>query len=259
MLPMPNPVAFTLFGLEIRWYAITMVLGIGAGIALAIKRTKRWGITEDDFYDFTLLEIPICILASRAYYVIFNWSYYSAHPDQILAFRKGGLAIHGTIIACLIVAYFFCRAKKIPFFKLVDMTIPSLALGQAIGRWGNYFNMEAHGRATNVPWAIPVLESGQVVYVHPTFFYESVCDLLIMLFLLWYEKNKEEYYGEGLAWYLILYSTARFFIEGMRTDPLMFLGLRQAQLISLALIGAGLILLWWLKRHGTRQTVYIRA
>lgn len=258
MLPIPEPIAFTIFGIEIHWYAITMVAGIIFGFLLVYRRLKTWGISEDDLLDFIIIVVPICILGSRLYYVLFNWSYYSAHPDQILAFRNGGMAIHGTIIASLITAWFFCRHKKIPFFKLCDLCAPGLALGQAIGRWGNYFNMEAHGSETTLPWAIPVIEGSKVIYVHPTFLYESILDLMLVFFLLWYEKKKETRYGEGIAWYLILYSTFRFFIEGLRTDSLMFLGLRQAQLISLALIILGIVLLVWLRKHGEKQDVYPR-
>ena len=160
------------------------------------------------------------------------------------------MAIHGGIIAGVIVTIVFCRKRGIAVLKLLDLVVPSLALGQAIGRWGNYFNMEAHGTETTLPWAIPVLDAGKVIYVHPTFLYESVWDLLVMFFLLWYEKHREKKYGQGFCLYFVFYSLGRFFIEGLRTDSLMFLGLRQAQLISLAMLVAGLIGFLILRKKG---------
>ncbi len=250
MLPMPNPIAFTLFGLEIRWYAILMASAILCGLIMLLRRSPSWGLSRDDMLDYFIWLIPCTIIGARLYYVAFEWSYYSQHLSEILAFRNGGMAIHGGIIAGVIVTIVFCRKRGIAVLKLLDLVVPSLALGQAIGRWGNYFNMEAHGTETTLPWAIPVLDAGKVIYVHPTFLYESVWDLLVMFFLLWYEKHREKKYGQGFCLYFVFYSLGRFFIEGLRTDSLMFLGLRQAQLISLAMLVAGLIGFLILRKKG---------
>ncbi|MGI6109139.1 MAG: prolipoprotein diacylglyceryl transferase [Eubacteriaceae bacterium] len=250
MLPMTNPIAFTLFGLDIRWYAIIMASAILCGLIMLLYRSPAWGLSKDSMLDYFIWLIPFSILGARLYYVAFEWSYYSVHPAEILAIRNGGMAIHGSIIAGLIVTVIFCKVKKINPFKLMDLVIPSVALGQGIGRWGNYFNMEAHGVETTLPWAIPVREAGRIIYVHPTFLYESIWDILVMFFLLWYEKHHEKRYGQGFCLYLILYSAGRFFIEGLRTDSLMFLGLRQAQLISLAMIAAGIAGYFILRKKG---------
>ncbi len=242
MLPIPNPIAFTVFGVDIRWYAIMLTLGIFSALIFLLSRCEKWGVSKDTLTDYFIWLIPLSILGARLYYVLFEWSYYSKNLTEIFAIRNGGLAIHGGLLTGILVTIVFCRIKKIQVLKFMDLAIPAVALGQAIGRWGNYFNMEAHGVETDLPWAIPVIDaSGLLSYVHPTFLYESVWDLLVFVFLVWFEKNKETYYGEGFCWYLVLYSVGRFFVEGLRTDSLMFLGLRQAQILSLVLILVGIV------------------
>ncbi len=242
MLPIPNPVAFDINGFEIRWYAITMVLGILLGLIVALRRLPRFDISEDSFLNYFLCLIPFAIIGARAYYVIFEWDYYGNNLDQIINIRSGGLAIHGAIIAGALVTIVYCYYKKYNILKFFDLLVPSLALGQAIGRWGNYFNMEAHGRMTDLPWAIPVYNfADEVIYVHPTFLYESIVDLLLFFFLLYFENKRETKCGQATCLYLIFYSFARFFIEGLRTDSLLFFGLRQAQIISIILLLVGLI------------------
>lgn len=241
MLPIPNPIAFTIFGIDIRWYAITMVGGILAGLLFTLSRLKRWQITEDDFLDLFIWLIPLSLVGARLYYVIFEWDYYGAHPAEILAFRNGGLAVHGALIMGLLVTVVFCRVKHYNILKFLDLLVPAVALGQAIGRWGNYFNMEAHGTTTTLPWAIPVISGSAVIRVHPTFLYESLWDLALFFFLVWYQNHKQKYCGQSLCLYFILYSVGRFCVEGLRTDSLMFLGLRQAQLISLGMIALGTV------------------
>lgn len=251
MLPIPNPVAFSLFGLDIRWYAITMVLGIFLGLLVAMLRIKKFDLSEDNFLDYFLWVVPISLIGARAYYVFFEFNYYKYNPEEILNLRNGGLAIHGAIFAGLIVTFIYCYYKKYNFLKFLDLLAPSLALGQAIGRWGNYFNMEAHGRITDLPWAIPVYDlANEVIYVHPTFLYESICDFLIFLFLIYYEDHWEKKCGEAACLYLMFYSFARFFIEGLRTDSLLFYGLRTAQIVSIILFIIGLVGFFYLKKRG---------
>lgn len=238
-----DPVAFRIFGIDIMWYGVLISLGVLLGVFFALKECKRIGFKEDNLLDFLLIAIPVAIVGARAYYVIFSWDYYSQNPSEIINIRNGGLAIHGALIAGIITGIFFCKKRKINVLLLLDIVIPSVALGQAIGRWGNFVNQEAHGGPTSLPWGIIV--NGQKV--HPTFLYESILNICIFIFLTWFRKNKKTTDGQVLALYLILYSAVRFVVEGLRTDSLMFIGLRVAQLISLASILAGISLWMYLK------------
>ena len=223
-----NPVAFSLFGLEIRWYGILISLGVIIGTILALREAKRVGLSEDSLMDLLLFEIPLCIVGARIYYVIFSWDSYKDNPIEALNIRNGGLAIHGAIITAIIIAIIFSRLRKLDFWQIADVCAPSLILAQAIGRWGNFTNQEAHGGPTNLPWGIMV--EGQKV--HPTFLYESIWNFLVFIFLMWYGRKKSKKTGEVFLLYLIAYSFIRFFIEGLRTDSLMWGSIRVAQLIS---------------------------
>lgn len=227
-----NPVAFSIFGVEVYWYGILIALGVLMGTFVAMKAAKRKGLDEENVLDLLLIALPAAIIGARAYYVIFSWDYYQGDWSKILDFRSGGLAIHGGLIAAVLVGYLYAKKKKINFWLLADIAAPSIILGQAIGRWGNYMNGEAHGGPTNLPWGIMI--DGQKV--HPTFLYESLWNFGVFLFLVWYSKNKSEKDGDVFLLYLILYSIARFFIEGLRTDSLMMGNIRVAQIISLLII-----------------------
>lgn len=232
-----NPVAFTIFGLEIRWYGILMASGMLIASLLLQRFAQKKGYPKDMIYDFILVIIPSAVLASRLWYVLFNLDYYSQHPASILNFREGGLAIQGGVIGGVIAGWIFARIKKVPFWELADMVAPGLILAQAIGRWGNFANGEAHGGPTSLPWAITV----NGVKVHPTFLYESLWNVLVFAILLWVMK-RQKFPGQIFLLYGILYSVGRFFVEGLRTDSLMIGSIRTAQLISvLTIAGFGLI------------------
>jgi phosphatidylglycerol:prolipoprotein diacylglycerol transferase len=236
-----DPIAFKIFGIPIMWYGLFIASGVLIGTILALKSAKRKGIDEDTLLDFLLFVIPGAIIGARLYYVIFSWDTYRDNPIQALNIRGGGLAIHGAIIVGVIIAIFFCKKRKLSFWKLADIVAPSLILGQAIGRWGNFTNGEAHGGPTDLPWGIIV----DGVKVHPTFLYESIWNFLVFGFLLWYTyKDKSKVDGEVFLLYLILYSVARLFIEGLRTDSLMFGPIRVAQLFSLSAIVIGIIVFY---------------
>lgn len=224
-----DPVAFQIFGLEVRWYGILIASGVLIGAILAIREAKRVGLDEETLMDFLIWEVPLCLVGARLYYVIFSWDLYRNNPIEALNIRNGGLAIHGAIIMAIIVAIIFTRIRKINFWTIADVCAPSLVLAQSIGRWGNYINQEAHGGPTNLPWGIMV----NGVKVHPTFLYESIWNFLVFLFLLWYSRNKQKVKGEIFLLYLALYSFIRFFIEGLRTDSLMLGPIRVAQLVSI--------------------------
>ena len=238
-----NPVAFRIFGIDIMWYGVLISLGVLLGVFFAVKEARRIGFKEDNVLDFLLIAIPVAIIGARAYYVIFSWDYYSQNPSEIINIRNGGLAIHGALIAGVITGILFCKKRKINVLQLLDILMPSVALGQAIGRWGNFVNQEAHGGPTDLPWGIVV--NGQKV--HPTFLYESIINIAVFVFLTWFARKKKTTHGQILALYLILYSAGRFFVEGLRTDSLMFLNMRVAQLISLAMILSGAVL-WYIVR-----------
>ncbi|QSX06143.1 prolipoprotein diacylglyceryl transferase [Sedimentibacter sp. zth1] len=242
--------AFTLLGIDIKWYGVIIASAFLIGVFLSIKECRRIGFKEDTLIDFLLVIVPVGIICARLYYVAFEWRQYINDPIQILNFRAGGLAIHGGIIGGAIAGMIFCKVKKIRFFQIIDIITPAVVLGQGLGRWGNFINEEAHGGPTDLPWGI--LVNGQKV--HPTFLYESIADVLIFLFLIWYRKHKRKNEGEVLALYFILYSAVRFFIESLRTDSLMFLGLKTAQLVSIGLIIIGIGLFIFVRVNGKTKT-----
>lgn len=224
-------IAFTIFGVDVAWYGIIISLGMILGVVVASIRAKRAGLHSDTIVDMAIIVIPLAIIGARIYYFIFTYNPEIHSLLDVFDFRSGGLAIHGGLIGGILGGFLFTKYKKIYFWNLADIVAPSIILGQAIGRWGNYVNQEAHGGPTDLPWAIEV--DGQMV--HPTFLYESLWNIGIFIFLLWYSKKKKVT-GEVFLFYLALYSLGRMFIEGLRTDSLMLGEFRVAQLISLAII-----------------------
>lgn len=232
-----NPVAFSIFGIDIYWYAIIIITGIIIAAQFAKKEFVRRGFDEDLIYDILFVILPVGIIGARFWYVLFEWDYYSANPSQILNFRAGGLAIHGGILFGLIALIIYQRFKQIPLIDLTDIIVPCLALAQGIGRWGNFANSEAHGGPTDLPWGIII----DGVKVHPTFLYESIGDVLIFIFLYNYRK-KNPAKGKQTAIYLMVYGVLRFLVEGLRTDSLYIGNFRTAQLVSIAYLIIGLVI-----------------
>lgn len=240
-----DPIAFTLGPLEVRWYGILIAAAFFIGSLLALKEVERQGWDQDQFLNVLIVSIPSSIIGARLYYVIFEWDYYSRFPSQILATWQGGLAIHGGIIAGLLAGYLMLRKYGRSFWQALDIIAPSLILGQAIGRWGNFFNQEAYGYEVDpgqIPWAMYI----DGAYRHPTFLYESLWNLAIFAFLLWIRRRKDLERGDVFLLYAILYSVGRFIIEGLRTDSLMLTPtLRVAQVLSVTVIVvAGAIMYW---------------
>lgn len=242
-------VAFTIFGIDVMWYGVLIATGMLIGIALAIREAKRVGISEDDVLNIAIIAIPVAIICARLYYVIFSWDYYSQNPGEIFNIRGGGLAIHGGLIGGILTGFIYAKVKKLDFFKTADAVMVGMPLAQAIGRWGNFINGEAHGGPTSLPWGIMV----DGVKVHPTFLYESIWDFGIFLFIMFYMRKKKIYEGEVIVSYITLYSIGRFFIEGLRTDSLMFGPIRMAQFISLVGVVGGLILHFYLKNRAKKK------
>ena len=228
----PDPIAFTLFGIDVRWYGLLIGFGFLLAILLSYKRAPKYGIKEDHVLDFALFMIPAAVIGARAYYVIFNWDYYGGDFSRILDIRSGGLAIHGGLIAGILVALAVCKYHEIKFGDLADLCLPTVALAQSIGRWGNFFNSEAHGGPTDLPWAIYV--DGQ--YVHPTFLYESIWCFALFLFLMFYMEKRRRFSGQLGLLYGALYSLERIFVEQLRTDSLMLGPFKQAQVLSFTVI-----------------------
>ena len=242
-------VAFTIFGIDVMWYGVLIATGMLIGIALAIREAKRVGISEDDVLNIAIIAIPVAIICARLYYVIFSWDYYSQNPGEIFNIRGGGLAIHGGLIGGILTGFIYAKIKKLDFFKTADAVMVGMPLAQAIGRWGNFINGEAHGGPTSLPWGIMV----DGVKVHPTFLYESIWDFGIFLFIMFYMRKKKTYEGEVIVSYITLYSIGRFFIEGLRTDSLMFGPIRMAQFVSLVGVVGGLILHFYLKNRAKKK------
>lgn len=181
-----DPIAFQLGPLKVHWYGI--ILGSAAifGLLLALWESKRIGFNADLLMDLLIYAVPAAIIGARAYYVLFQWDYYSEHPEDIIAIWKGGLAIHGALIGSILTGYIFARVKNISFLKLADLVAPSILLGQAIGRWGNFMNQEAHGGPVSLEFLqnlhLPQFIIDQMniggVYYHPTFLYESIWNII---------------------------------------------------------------------------------
>lgn len=234
-----NSVAFSLFGIDIMWYGIIICSGTLLALLLSSYTCKVKGIDYDDVLTIFLITFPIAIVGARLYYVIFEFGQYKDNLWEMFNIRNGGLAIHGALIATVITVYFATKWKNIKFLKALDMTAPCVILAQAIGRWGNFFNQEAHGGPVTEAFISKFpefIQQGMLIngtYYHPTFLYESIWNLVVFA-TLFYMLHKVKEDGVVFLTYVGLYSIGRFFIEGLRTDSLMIMGLRTAQLISVA-------------------------
>lgn len=238
-MPVPSsPYFFQSPLINIRWYGVLIGLGMLMAIWVGLRLIKHFGLNEDAMLDAVLWAVPSGIVGARLYYVVFHWDYYGARLSETIRIWEGGLAIHGGLFAGVLAAYLYFRVKKIDFWPYLDIAMPALALAQAIGRWGNYFNQEAYGSLTDLPWGM--LIQGQKV--HPTFLYESIWDLLLFFLLyrvLWRMKKPT---GWATAFYMVLYSVGRFFIEAIRTDSEWFGPFKAAQVFSVMLIALGVVL-----------------
>lgn len=236
-----SPIAFQIGPLTIRWYGILMAVALFVGTLLALRAARRENVDEDHLLNLILIAAPLSWVGARIYYVIFNWRDYAADPLEILKIWHGGLAIHGALLTAIVIGYIYTRRYNLNFWQLADITAPSFILGQAIGRWGNFFNQEAYGYTTNLPWAMYI----DGAYRHPTFLYESLWDLLVFGLLLVLRSKVAGPKGQLFLVYLSLYSLGRFFVEGLRTDSLMLGPFRTAQVVSLVTIFAACALLGW--------------
>ncbi|MDP7979664.1 prolipoprotein diacylglyceryl transferase [Bacillus multifaciens] len=247
-VPQLDRVAVQLGPFPIYWYGVIIGTAVLLGLWLATREGERLGIPKDTFIDLVLIAVPIAIVCARAYYVIFEWDYYSQNPSQIINIRQGGLAIHGGLIGAVLTGIVFAKVRGLSFWKLADIAAPSILLGQAIGRWGNFMNQEAHGGEVTRQFLenlhLPQFIVNQMyidgVYYHPTFLYESLWNFAGVILLLFLRKANLRR-GELFFTYLTWYSIGRFFVEGLRTDSLMLGPLRIAQVVSIVLILVSII------------------
>ncbi|KGP91361.1 diacylglyceryl transferase [Pontibacillus chungwhensis BH030062] len=266
----PDPISRVLLDLgpfTIYWYGVIIATGAYLGLWLAMRESERLGFKKDTFVDLVVFAIPIAIISARIYYVIFEWERYAnGSLIDIFAIWEGGIAIHGALIGSVATAVVFARVRKLPFWQLADIAAPSIILGQAIGRWGNFMNQEAHGGPVsesfyqNVMQFLPDFINRQMciegVVYHPTFLYESVWNILGFVFLLVLRRFNPRR-GEVFLSYVIWYSFGRYFIEQMRTDSLYIIGsLRTAQVISIVLILLASVLIMYRRKTNKADRDY---
>ena len=264
----PGPILVELGPITIRWYGLLIASAVIIGLFLSQYLAEKRRINPELISDLSIWLVLAAIPGARLYYVAFEWENYAQRPETIIAIWQGGIAIHGAIIGGAIAALIFARINRISFWQLADLVSPALILGQAIGRWGNFFNSEAFGTPTDLPWKLyipPVNRPPQYAdeaFFHPTFLYESLWNvgifaLLIYLFF-WGLKNPNRYRVGTLAFvYMAGYSSGRIWIEGLRTDSLMIGSIQVAQLISLFGIVVGILGLIWLyqMRHSLPDVI----
>jgi len=253
----PGPMLFEWGAIAVRWYGFLIASAVLIGVTLSQNLAKRRQVNPELLADLAIWLVIAAIPAARIYYVVFQWEQYQNNPGDIIAIWKGGIAIHGAILGGTIAAIIFAKIQKVSIWVLADLVMPSLALGQAIGRWGNFFNSEAFGRPTDLPWKLYIppasrpFDYANFEYFHPTFLYESIWNLLVLglLLFIFFQSLKPTSpikTGTLALVYLVAYSIGRFFVEGLRTDSLMAGQLRTAQIVSLILISLGAFGLVWL-------------
>ncbi|WP_017472440.1 prolipoprotein diacylglyceryl transferase [Amphibacillus jilinensis] len=264
-----DPIFIEVGPITIYWYAIIIVTGVVIGLWLATKEGVRLGLSKELYTDLLMWALPIAILSARLYYVIFEWDWqrFVEQPLwKVFAVWEGGIAIHGALIGSVITAYIFSKKRDVPFWKIADVAAPSIIIGQAIGRWGNFMNQEAHGGPVSdvvyenfIQYLPDFIENHMVIdgiLYHPTFLYESIWNLVVFAGLLWL-RRRNPLRGEVFLNYVIWYSVGRFFIEGLRTDSLYILGLlRTAQVLSIVLIIASVALIIYRRKAKQVNVAY---
>ncbi|MFI3201000.1 MAG: prolipoprotein diacylglyceryl transferase [Eubacteriales bacterium] len=265
------PKNITIFGFSIAFYGMIIGLGVLAGLLLAVEIAKRTGQNPEYYWDFVTYAIIFSLLGARIYYVVFSWEYYKDNVDQIMNIRGGGMAIYGAVIGALATMYVYVRIKKISYLTMADTAIPGLVIGQAIGRYGNFMNREAFGGYTDGLFAMRlpleavrmsdltsdimahVTDGVDYIQVHPTFFYESMWNVGLLVFMLLYHKHKK-FQGEILVIYLGGYGLGRGIIEGLRTDQLLIAGTSIAisQLLGIVLFVVAIAIELYIRKRMTK-------
>lgn len=259
-----NPILFEIGPITIYWYSVMIFLAFLVGGTLALREAKKWKINEDFMINLFFYLIPIAIIGARLYYVLFNLDYYTLNKLAIFKIWEGGLAIHGGIIAGLIFVLIYAKKYKVNWIRLLDILVVSLAIGQSIGRWGNFFNGEAHGAITSLEslqaWHLPnfIIEGMHIngVYYVPTFLIESIWCFIMFIILLIVRNSRYTKLGQTTCSYLILYGTERFIVEAFRTDSLMLGSFRMAQIVSTIMVILGLIIFIRLRKGSIFSNKY---
>lgn len=259
-----NPVITTIGNFELRWYSVLILIGVIIGYIIAKREAKKFNFNTDFLFNLFFYCLVFGIIGARLYYVIFNWNAYADNPISILYVWEGGLAIHGGLITGLITMYLYCKKYDVFLPRATDFICPSLILAQSIGRWGNFFNSEAHGPQTTLVALqnkhIPsfIIDGMKIngIYYEPTFFYESLWCFLGFIIMLFIRYNKKTKIGTLTAFYLVWYGIGRFYIEGMRTDSLMLGSFKVAQIVSVIMIVVGVLWLMINSRKGKYEDLY---
>lgn len=251
------PSSITLFGRTVYLYGLVIAVAFAVGMLWCARHAPKLGVESEHVYDVFLWTLPAAIIGARLYYVLFRLDWYRAHPGEILAVWEGGLAIYGGILGGILAVWLTCRRRKVSALATLDLIAPAVLLGQAIGRWGNFFNREAFGRETEIFCRMGLTTAtGETVYVHPTFLYESLWNTAgFVLMSTMLRKGRHRYNGQFLALYFLWYGLGRAFIEGLRTDSLMIPGtaVRVSQVLSILLAAGGAAVL--VLRRGTSSAV----
>lgn len=259
-----NPILISIGGFQIHWYSVLILVAIIIAGTFIIAESRRFGIPKNFITNMMFWTILFAIVGARLYYVLFNLDYYLDNPVEILQIWKGGLAIHGGIIMGAITVAIYCKKYKVTILRMFDIIAPFLLLAQAIGRWGNFFNQEAHGAATTVAklksllvpdFVIEGMHIDGVLYT-PTFFFESILCLIAFIILLIVRRGKYTKVGTMTASYLMIYGGIRFFIEMSRTDALMLGGFKVAQIVSVLMFIIGLLIIMFISRKGKFEDLY---
>ncbi|MDD2807396.1 MAG: prolipoprotein diacylglyceryl transferase [Patescibacteria group bacterium] len=259
---LPSPILISLGPLQIHWYGLFVVTGVIVGLIVVSVLGRRFNITTDEIFNLGFYLIIFGLIGARLYAVGLAWPYYFANPAEIIAVWHGGLAIHGGIIAGLITLIIYSHKKAITFWQWTDLIAPAIALGQGIGRWGNYFNQELFGGPTNLPWGIPISplnRPSQFIasqYFHPTFLYESILDVLNFLILIWLFSTKPKTKGIIFGVYLFNFGVIRILMELLRTDetPILF-GWRLPIVVSIVIIIFAITLMIYLNSRRNQSRV----
>lgn len=231
-----NPIALNFLGIKIYWYGIIISAAFLTGFLVLMHYVKKFGYNQNNILDLVLIAAPSAIVGARLYYVIFKFSDYINNPIEVFKVWHGGLAIYGAVLGAIIATIIYCRVKKLNIWPILDMAAPGFIIAQAIGRWGNFINQEAHGGETTLPWAMTINENGIIKSVHPTFLYESLWDITVFALLVIFYRKFKKVDGEVFFAYIGLYSLGRFWIEGLRTDSLYLGFFRISQILALVFI-----------------------
>ncbi len=258
--------SFTVFGITLHWYGIIIAVGFLLAVLYAVKRSKQFGITEENVIDMLICTVPLAVIGARLYYVIFSWDDYKDNLLDIVKIWNGGLAIYGGVIGAVIGLFVYAKVKKQKVGPVADVGGLGLLIGQAIGRWGNFVNQEAYGEQTTIFCRmglmryIPDLKDYKVFYYHPCFLYESLWNILGFVILHFYSK-KRKFDGEIFLLYLVWYGLGRALIEGLRTDSLYFFGsnLRVSQILAIlcVIVGLGMILYVRIARNPEPEDLWV--